>query len=83
MKSTVTYQGQLKPRFAQINSILSGSARIIIVFTNTVSDYGQFLPCLTRKIGREEMTTLVTHPQVRGSSFIWVRGTQRTHMPFR
>ena len=66
MNSAVTYQGQLKPRFAQINSILSGSARIIIVFTNTVSDYGQFLPCLTRKNEREDMTMLVKLPPLVG-----------------
>lgn len=62
MNSTVTYHGQLKPRFAKINSIFSGSSRIIIVLINTVSDYGQFLPCLTRKNEREEMTMLVKHP---------------------
>ena len=67
MNSTVTYHGQLKPRFAKINSIFSGSARIIIVFTNTVSDYGQFPPCLTRKNEREDMTMLVKHPPLVGS----------------
>ena len=68
MNSTVTYHGQLKikPRFAKINSIFSGSARIIIVLINTVSHYGQFLPCLTRKNEREEMTTLVTQPPLVG-----------------
>ena len=50
--------GQLTPRFAKINSIFSGSARIIIVLINTVSHYGQFLPCLTRKNEREERTML-------------------------
>ena len=56
--------GQLTPRFAKINSIFSGSARIIIVLINTVSHYGQFLPCLTRKNEREERTTYVRvkHP---------------------
>ena len=54
--------GQLTPRFAKISSIFSGSARIIIVLINTVSHYGHFLPCLTRKNEREERTMLVKHP---------------------
>ena len=66
MNSAVTYQGQLKPQFAKISSIFSGSARIIIVLTNTVSDYRQFLLCLTRKNEREDMTMLVKHPPLVG-----------------
>ena len=62
MNSTIIYHGQLTPRFAKINSIFSGSARIIIVLINTVSHYGQFLPCLTRKNEREDMTMLVKLP---------------------
>ena len=88
MNSTVTYHGQLKPRFAKINSIFSGSARIIIVFTNTVSDYGQFLPCLTRKNEREDMTMLVNHhllvgPHVRFPFSFGTEGPNELVWPFR